>query len=158
MCKPNYFGNPENVEFGCHRECDAHKDCPIDKVCDKYRCKDPCIGAGCAYNALCTAVNHKAICMCPKSSTGNPYEECTSITTTSKITKDFDVDGLPQGGPVDLLADGLEYLPRLLAFLYRLLARGKYYIVCLSLSCLVYLSLYCMLVSLNIAKFSVSGL
>ena len=94
--------------------------------------------------------------MCPKSSTGNPYEECTSITTTSKITKDFDVDGLPQGGPVDLLADGLEYLPRLLAFLYRLLARGKYYIVCLSLSCLVYLSLYCMLVSLNIAKFSVS--
>ena len=56
-------------------------DCPINKYCDEnYRCRDPCIGASCAYNALCTAINHQAICVCPESSTGDPYDECVSIT------------------------------------------------------------------------------
>ena len=82
MCKPNYFGNPKE---GCKRECEISSDCPIDMACDNYRCKDPCVRAGCAYNALCTAVNHQAICLCPESMTGNPYDECVSETTTSKL-------------------------------------------------------------------------
>ena len=78
MCKPNYFGNPQ---VGCRRECNVMVDCPIDKYCDEnYRCRDPCIGASCAYNALCTAINHQAICVCPESSTGDPYDECVAIT------------------------------------------------------------------------------
>ena len=86
-CKPNYFGNPKG---GCKRECEANTDCPIDKECKNFRCKDACIRSKCAYNALCTATDHKAICTCPDESTGNPYEECIAITT-SKTQKDFAV-------------------------------------------------------------------
>jgi hypothetical protein len=88
MCKSNYFGNAQK---GCHRECEENANCPIDKLCDNYRCKDPCLGAGCAYNALCTAVNHEAICLCPQSSTGNPHDECIAIAT-SKIKRLFGED------------------------------------------------------------------
>ena len=63
---------------------------PIDKECKNFRCKDACIRSKCAYNALCTATDHKAICTCPDESTGNPYEECIAITT-SKTQKDFAV-------------------------------------------------------------------
>ena len=80
-CKPNYFGNPKE---GCKRECESNTDCPNDKICSNYRCKDPCVGSKCAYNALCTSVDHEAICKCPDDATGNPHEECIAIATSKE--------------------------------------------------------------------------
>ena len=115
MCKPNYYGDPRK---GCRRECEANSDCPIDKVCDNYRCKDPCIGAGCAYNALCTVDNHQSFCRCPDSSTGDPYDECITITT-SKIKRYLvEINFLGWYGAVDLLEDALEHIKWLLALLF----------------------------------------
>lgn len=56
-------------------ECVINSDCSRDRACFNQRCRDPCIDA-CGLSALCTAINHKAVCSCPPGFAGSPYVEC----------------------------------------------------------------------------------
>lgn len=56
-------------------ECVINQDCPRDKACFSQRCRDPCVDA-CGLNALCTVVNHQAVCSCPPGFFGEPRVQC----------------------------------------------------------------------------------
>ena len=73
-CQKGYFGRPPN----CHPECLVNGECPPNQACIREKCLDPCQGT-CGINALCTAVNHQAICSCPPGYTGDPFETCSKI-------------------------------------------------------------------------------
>lgn len=55
-------------------ECLTNLDCPNDRECDlvSHKCKSPC--HVCGPNAICTATNHQAICLCPPRYTGNAID------------------------------------------------------------------------------------
>ncbi|KAK8736643.1 hypothetical protein OTU49_017434, partial [Cherax quadricarinatus] len=71
-CRPGYFGNPD---VGCGPECVLSSDCKGGYTCVRNKCINPCPSA-CASTALCTVVNHRAICNCPPDSQGDPYIFC----------------------------------------------------------------------------------
>ncbi|BES97160.1 PTI [Nesidiocoris tenuis] len=56
-------------------ECVINQDCPRDKTCYNQKCKDPCFGA-CGINAICQAVNHRAVCSCPPNYFGDARIQC----------------------------------------------------------------------------------
>ena len=56
-------------------ECIINQDCPRDKACYNQKCKDPCRDS-CGINALCQAINHKAVCTCPPNYVGSPEVQC----------------------------------------------------------------------------------
>ena len=70
-CLNNYIGLPPN----CRPECLIDSDCPSDKACINEKCKDPCLGS-CGLQALCSAINHIAICTCFEGFTGDPFSYC----------------------------------------------------------------------------------
>jgi hypothetical protein len=72
VCIPKYYGDPY-VE--CKPECNANIDCPFNKACIAFECKDPCPGS-CGANAECEVVNHQPICSCPIGYRGNPSHIC----------------------------------------------------------------------------------
>ncbi|KAK9513085.1 hypothetical protein O3M35_001355 [Rhynocoris fuscipes] len=57
-------------------ECVINQDCPRDKACFSQKCRDPCLDS-CGLNAICQAVNHKAVCSCPPGYIGEPRIQCT---------------------------------------------------------------------------------
>jgi hypothetical protein len=78
-CKPNYIGQPPN----CRPECTINAECPSNLACINERCKDPCYGS-CGQNALCSVVNHNAICSCLNGYEGDPTVQCNLIVYERK--------------------------------------------------------------------------
>lgn len=56
-------------------ECIVNEDCSADRACFNQKCSDPCVNA-CGQNALCTSINHRAECTCPRGYFGSPYVQC----------------------------------------------------------------------------------
>lgn len=73
-CLPNYVGRVPN----CRPECTSDSECTSNMGCVQQKCKDPCPGK-CGVNALCTTINHKAVCSCQQGFTGDAYIQCTYI-------------------------------------------------------------------------------
>ncbi|XP_059474496.1 neurogenic locus notch homolog protein 1-like [Neocloeon triangulifer] len=71
-CPQHYLGNPSTR---CYPECTQQSECPNHQACVNLRCVDPCAGA-CGIGADCRATNHKAVCSCPKTMTGDPFVRC----------------------------------------------------------------------------------
>ena len=57
-------------------ECTRDSDCSSQLACIAEKCKDPCLNTPCGVNALCSVKNHRAICTCKESYTGDPYSFC----------------------------------------------------------------------------------
>ncbi|VEN46223.1 unnamed protein product [Callosobruchus maculatus] len=70
-CLEPYVGAPPN----CRPECTISPECPPTKACLNQRCRDPCPGS-CGQNALCTVINHGAVCSCSPGHTGDPFRGC----------------------------------------------------------------------------------
>ncbi len=73
-CDTNYIGQPPN----CRPECTINAECPQDKACHKFKCKNPCAGT-CGTGAHCSVINHNPICSCPSGMTGDPFIRCYEI-------------------------------------------------------------------------------
>ena len=73
-CVPNYIGAPPN----CRPECTINPECPPTLACINQRCVDPCTGS-CGLNAVCSVVNHVAVCTCIQGYRGDPFASCTPI-------------------------------------------------------------------------------
>jgi len=73
-CLPEFIGSPPN----CRPECTINAECPGDKACHKFKCKNPCKGT-CGVDALCEVINHSPICSCPSGHTGDPFTRCRPI-------------------------------------------------------------------------------
>ena len=68
-------------------ECQHDFDCPLDKECVEFNCRNPCSvpGGACqAANAECRASDHRAVCMCPVGWAGHPHKECYQRKTLKK--------------------------------------------------------------------------
>lgn len=70
-CLPEYTGAPPN----CRPECVINSECPQDRACHKFKCRDPCNGV-CGIDAECKVINHNPICNCPPKLTGDPFIRC----------------------------------------------------------------------------------
>lgn len=70
-CLANYIGRPPN----CRPECTIDAECGSNLACQNERCTDPCPGA-CGHNAVCQAINHRAVCVCNEGFEGNPLVQC----------------------------------------------------------------------------------
>lgn len=70
-CDAEYQGSPPN----CRPECTINSECPIQKACHKFKCRNPCQGT-CGIGATCEVINHNPICSCPNELEGNPFVEC----------------------------------------------------------------------------------
>lgn len=55
--------------------CLEDNDCPSDKTCDLEikQCISPCYS--CGLNSECSAVDHRAVCVCPKGTVGHPFDK-----------------------------------------------------------------------------------
>ena len=71
-CEPEYSGNPYEA---CRPECILNSECPRDKACMRFKCKDPCPGV-CGQLARCDIVNHIPVCSCPDGYIGDPFVSC----------------------------------------------------------------------------------
>jgi hypothetical protein len=71
-CPEHYLGDPHSR---CYPECTSQIDCPGHQACVNLKCTNICPGA-CGENANCEVTNHRAICSCPKSMTGDPFVRC----------------------------------------------------------------------------------
>ena len=78
-CLPNYVGRAPN----CRPECTLDAECPSNLACQNERCRDPCSGA-CGTLAICTVVNHRAVCTCPQGYTGSPSAACILLPPPCK--------------------------------------------------------------------------
>ncbi|GBN12717.1 Fibrillin-2 [Araneus ventricosus] len=68
------------VKSECVPGCRSHSNCPFDKACVNRICQDPCtIGGICGVNTQCHAADHKAICSCIPTYTGDPLRQCSRI-------------------------------------------------------------------------------
>lgn len=70
-CQPTFEGNPPN----CRRECTTNDECPSDKACINYKCKDPCPGS-CGSNTQCVVRLHSPMCSCQEGYVGDPFTSC----------------------------------------------------------------------------------
>ena len=75
-CQPGMIGLPPN----CRPECLINNDCPQDKACINRKCEDPCAGL-CGIDAYCRVRNHIPICVCNKGYRGDPFSQCTRVTS-----------------------------------------------------------------------------
>lgn len=73
-CKPDYMGRAPN----CRPECIYDEECPSNLACVREKCVSPCEGS-CGSNAECVVINHKAVCHCRESYTGDPFSGCYFI-------------------------------------------------------------------------------
>lgn len=74
-CLPEFYGD---AYVGCRPECVLSSDCPRDKTCVRNKCKNPC-PEPCAFNAICTVVNHVPMCTCPNGFEGNAFLQCSPL-------------------------------------------------------------------------------
>lgn len=77
-CPIGWGGDPQ---VQCYKpECKTDHDCPYDKTCHNENCLNPCtLGAvQCGRGAECLAQNHRANCMCPAGTQGNPLVSCVT--------------------------------------------------------------------------------
>ncbi|XP_028157244.1 uncharacterized protein LOC114350564 isoform X7 [Ostrinia furnacalis] len=75
-CQPGYIGRAPN----CRPECIYDEECPSNLACIREKCVSPCEGS-CGSNAECVVINHKAVCHCRESYTGDPFSGCRFIVT-----------------------------------------------------------------------------
>ncbi|CAH1404987.1 unnamed protein product [Nezara viridula] len=86
-CPPDYTGEPR---LSCQLfqpappppECTTDHQCRNDKACINQMCKDPCQAATtsvCAYNAVCSVIMHRPICVCRDGLSGNAHTQCYDI-------------------------------------------------------------------------------
>lgn len=75
-CLPNYIGSPPS----CRPECTINPECASNLACINQHCSDPCTGS-CGFNAVCSVINHVAICSCIQGYTGDPFASCQLITS-----------------------------------------------------------------------------
>lgn len=73
-CIMGYVGSPPS----CRPECTINADCYLTEACSNQKCKNPCLGT-CGVGAKCQVINHKPICSCPPSMTGDPFVRCHTI-------------------------------------------------------------------------------
>lgn len=83
-CPDGLIGDP--ISAGCRApgECLTDTDCPDTALCKDAKCRNPCEDDVCGTNALCTAINHAAVCECTQNSRGDPYKECIKIECEDK--------------------------------------------------------------------------
>lgn len=68
--------------------CASEYDCIETEACYMGFCVNPCqLREVCVSNAICQVKKHRPICMCPKSTVGNPQFNCTSIETCKMFIK-----------------------------------------------------------------------
>lgn len=79
-CLPNFEGSPPV----CRRECSTNDDCPSNRACINYKCKDPCPGS-CGNNAICTVRLHSPMCSCAEQYTGDPFTACHILPIVEQI-------------------------------------------------------------------------
>ena len=62
----------------CVLGCRSSSSCPLGAACINNQCADPCAAstAACGTNALCSVVNHEAVCACPAGLSGDPRRAC----------------------------------------------------------------------------------
>jgi len=73
QCPAGYKGDPY---VACRRgDCEYDRECPNNRACFDYNCRDPCIEA-CGLNANCEVRDHRPICSCPKGFRGDPLVAC----------------------------------------------------------------------------------
>ncbi|KAG0720310.1 Neurogenic locus notch 3 [Chionoecetes opilio] len=82
-CPEHYQGDGYSR---CYAECTKHSDCSSNKGCIKFRCVNPCTLGPCGVQADCNAANHTAICSCPKTHTGDPFEACRPFSDADYCT------------------------------------------------------------------------
>ncbi|CAH0390731.1 unnamed protein product [Bemisia tabaci] len=70
-CLPEYKGAPPN----CQPECVSNNECPLNKACQNYKCRNPCSGA-CGLQASCEVISHSPVCSCPAGFMGDPFVRC----------------------------------------------------------------------------------
>lgn len=58
--------------------CTIDPDCPDSDKCIRGECVPACRFDQCGINALCSPINHQAVCTCASGYTGNPHRECTN--------------------------------------------------------------------------------
>lgn len=104
-CPPGYSGNPlqncfryvgeypmlpktsafseANVEYfiaepeRARVECTRDSECALTHACVNNDCIEACIAYKvCAPNAICTSIQHRAVCSCPQGYDGNAQYEC----------------------------------------------------------------------------------
>lgn len=93
-CRSNGFCRVSNGAAVCtYPECITNDDCSSDRACFNQKCSDPCVNA-CGSNALCSSINHKAICSCPNGYVGSPHVQCSpqrdEIVPRPECTRDND--------------------------------------------------------------------
>lgn len=61
-------------------ECQRDSDCPYDKACYNEKCLNPCTygATQCGRGAECLAQGHRANCICPAGTQGNPLISCVT--------------------------------------------------------------------------------
>lgn len=79
-CLPTYLGIPP----ACRPECVVNAECSQNQACMQQKCVNPCVGA-CGFRAICEVINHKPVCACPATHSGDPFVECTFRPSTYSI-------------------------------------------------------------------------
>lgn len=89
-CVQNYIGSPPN----CRPECTINPECSSNLACINQRCVDPCVGS-CGLNAVCSVINHVAICTCIQGYNGDPFASCqlTPSKFCHELNFHFDQNG-----------------------------------------------------------------
>lgn len=60
----------------CTDGCRSNSDCSFKMACINQICQNPCTLKSCGGNAVCTAINHEAVCRCQEGFTGNAQQGC----------------------------------------------------------------------------------
>lgn len=84
-CLPDYLGVPP----ACRPECVVNAECSQNKACIKQKCVNPCIGS-CGIRATCEVINHNPVCACPGGFSGDPFVECSYITSKHNFANFFE--------------------------------------------------------------------
>lgn len=67
-----------NKIFHFLAECRNDDECPYDKACYNEKCLNPCSSSQCGKGAECLAQQHRANCICPAGTQGNPLVSCVT--------------------------------------------------------------------------------
>ena len=80
LCRRDDDCNSQEICKGvtCVLGCRSSSSYPNDLACINNQCTDPCSSSttSCGTNALCSVVNHQAVCSCPSGLTGDPVRGC----------------------------------------------------------------------------------
>uniref|UniRef100_A0A336LRL7 CSON012020 protein n=1 Tax=Culicoides sonorensis TaxID=179676 RepID=A0A336LRL7_CULSO len=78
-CPKGFKGDPNRkCVIG---DCNNDSECFYNQACVDYRCVDLCKPPSiCGLNANCTTRAHKTVCSCPEGFSGDPAQECLSLS------------------------------------------------------------------------------